>query len=211
MITVQKGQKNTMDALLDACADPDAQDEHGRTSLMFAAEKGHKNIVKTLVRKTSLNVKSTEGRTALMFAAENGHSKVVDILLEAGAEVNAEAEKEGETAFTLVREELVLIRLMQCSEKLSQKTKLIKEEDIRTELDHAEAHEEDTDLTEVVVRACQDVQFSTEEKDEMKKEFERIPEYQTIREHLLKAGAYNIQEIKHPETRYVHFHHRVLR
>ena len=206
MIAAQKGQKNAVDALLDAGADPDVQDEYGHTSVMVAAENGHKNIVKAVVRETNLNVRSKEGRTALMFAAENGHAKIVDILLEAGPEVNAEVENEGETALTLVREELVLIRLMQCSQQLFTKTHGINEKDIRTVLDQAESNSEDTDLIEIIERACPDLQFSTEDKEEMKKESERIPEYKTIRDNLLEAGACNVREIKHPQTRYAHIY-----
>ena len=205
MLAAEKGYDNITNTLLSAGADPDAQDEEGRTSLMIAAEKGQENIVKATVRETNINVISTKGRTALMFAAENGHDKIVDILVEAGAEVNTEAENEGETALTLVREELVLIRLMQSSHKLIQKTSSMKEEDVRAELSNAEsvAGTDDVDLVSVIEKACPQERFSVEEIEELKRLLQQVPLYKTVREKLLEEGGYDVTDIKNPATRYV--------
>ena len=203
MIAAEKGYDNIINILLSAGADPDSQDEDGRTCLLIAAEKGHENIIKAVVGETNVNIRSTEGRTALMFAAENGHSKIVDILLEAGAEVNAEAEIEGETALTLVREELVLMRLMQSSDKLVQKTHSMKEEDVRAKLSNAElvAEMDDVDLVAVIEKTCSEDRFSGEEIEELKRLLHRVPLYKTIREKLLVEGGYDTLKIKNPATR----------
>ena len=168
-------------------------------------KKDIENIVKTVVRETNVNIRTTDGRTALMFAAENGHSKIVDILLEAGAEVNAEAQTKAETALTLVREELVLIRLMQSSDKLVQKTSSLKEEDVRAKLRNAKSVTgmDDVDLVSVIEKACPHERFSVEEIEELKRLLHRVPYYKAIREKLLVEGGYDTLKIKNPETRYV--------
>ena len=205
MIAAEKGYDNITNTLLSAGADPDAQDEEGRTSLMIAAEKGLENIVKATVRETNVNVRSREGRTALMFAAENGHDKIVDILLEAGAEVNAEAETEGESALTLVREELVMMRLMQGSHKLVQKTSFMTEEDVRSKLSDVEsvAGTDGVNLVSVIEKTCPQERFSVEEIEELKRLLHRVPLYKTVREKLLEEGGYDVMNIKNPATRYV--------
>ena len=199
MIAAEKGQNNIINTLLSAGADTDTQDEDGRTSLMIAAKKGHENIVKAVVRENNVNIRTKEGRTALMFAVENGHDKIVDILLEAGADVNAESEKEGETALTLVREELVLMSLMQSSHKLVQKTSFMKEEDVRAILSNAAsvAGTDDADLVSVIEKA-----LPGEEIEELKRLLQQVLLYKTIREKLLEEGGYDTRKIKNPETRY---------
>ena len=76
--------------LLEAGADPNKfKSIHGYTALYAAAENGHNEVVKTLIKaKCDLNVKSEDGDTALHRAAENGHGNVVISLLESGAEPN---------------------------------------------------------------------------------------------------------------------------
>ena len=203
MIAAEKGYDNITNTLLSAGANVDAQDEEGCTSAMIAAEKGHGNIVKATVRETNVNMRNTEGRTALMFAAENGHDTIVDILLEAEADVNAEAGNE--TALTLVREELVLIRLMQSSHKLVQKTSSMKEEDVRVELSNAEsvAGTDNVDLVSVIEKACPQERFSGEEIEELNRLLQQVPLYKTVREKLLEEGGYDVANIKNPVTRYV--------
>ena len=74
--------------LLDAGADPNQfKSPHGYAALHAAAENGHNEVVKTLIKaKCDLNVKSEDGDTALHRAAESGHGNVVISLLESGAD-----------------------------------------------------------------------------------------------------------------------------
>lgn len=58
-----------------------SQDKEGMTALMHAAQRGHEEIVSTLVQY-EYNLKTKNGMTALMFAAQNNRYKIVEILVE---------------------------------------------------------------------------------------------------------------------------------
>lgn len=78
--------------LLDAGANADA------ALLIWAAERGHKEIVKAFITSGyDTNTRSEDGRTILIWAAEAGHAGIVEQLLSAVAEANA-ATEDGMTA-----------------------------------------------------------------------------------------------------------------
>ena len=93
-------------ALLDACKEGDlfkvrrlikegcdvnTRGEHGTTPLIWAAIKGHNQVVEELIRKGArVNVKSNTQRTALYWASCNGHCSVVKTLCAAGADTNVQ-------------------------------------------------------------------------------------------------------------------------
>jgi len=78
-----------------------AKDKYGETALMFAAEKGHTEIVQLLLQKgADVNAKTNSDRTALMLAAAKAHTEIVQLLLKNGADVNAK-NKYGQTAYDL--------------------------------------------------------------------------------------------------------------
>jgi ankyrin repeat protein len=53
---------------------------------MWAAKKGNKAVVKTLlVRNADVNIKNKKGLTALKYATEKGHTEIVELLKQAGA------------------------------------------------------------------------------------------------------------------------------
>ena len=77
-------------------------DEHGSTALIWAAEKGHTDIVDALLGVTGINVNTANmyGNTALIFATDKGHTDIVDALLaKEGLNVNF-ANEHGDTALT---------------------------------------------------------------------------------------------------------------
>ena len=180
--------------LIDSGADLDAQVEYAPTSR-----------AKPMPREADVSIRGIEEATALMLAAENGYDNIVDILLKAGAKVNAEAKKDGETALTLVREELVLMRLIQLNYKLARKTRFMKEKDVSSQLNNEEsiAQMDAENFVSIIKIACPGETFSEEENDEMKSLFQQVPVYKAIREKLLENGGYDIQNIENPETRYV--------
>jgi hypothetical protein len=71
----------------------DLKDSYGRTPLSWAAERGHKAVVKLLLENgAKLEAKSKYGRTPLSWAAMRGHEAVVKLLVEKGAGLEAEDE-----------------------------------------------------------------------------------------------------------------------
>ena len=65
---------------------PDLKDSYGRTALSYAAENGHKMLVKLLLAtsKVDANTQDERGRSPLSYAAANGHAAVVKLLLGKG-------------------------------------------------------------------------------------------------------------------------------
>ena len=62
---------------------------YGSPMLIFAAERGHTEIVKFLIdAKANLNIKTNYGYTASMLAAKGGHTEIVKFLIEAEADMN---------------------------------------------------------------------------------------------------------------------------
>ena len=67
--------------------------ERGRTALILAADKGHKEIVEILLENNAdVNAKDNDEWTALILAAENGYEEIVKILLQNNANVNANSD-----------------------------------------------------------------------------------------------------------------------
>jgi len=57
----------------------------GWTALMYAANYGHYNIIRLLLRhNASVDQRDWQGRTALMLAATNGHTRSIDVLVNHG-------------------------------------------------------------------------------------------------------------------------------
>ncbi|CAG0905442.1 unnamed protein product, partial [Cyprideis torosa] len=73
-------------------ADVNAKDRGGWTPLIWASGGGHVETVEFLVREAKADLEGKEnisGLTALAHAAREGHTHVMEILLAAGAEVDA--------------------------------------------------------------------------------------------------------------------------
>jgi hypothetical protein len=74
--------------------------QYGQTPLLWAAEQGHKAVVKLLLEtgKVDIDVKDSSGWTPLLWAAEQGHEAVVKLLLEIGkVDVNSKDSRYGQT------------------------------------------------------------------------------------------------------------------
>ena len=68
---------------------PNIKDDHQRTALIWASEKGHIKCAATLIAKNAdVNAQCSVGSTALLRAALCGHTKIVDLLLANKADVN---------------------------------------------------------------------------------------------------------------------------
>lgn len=68
----------------------EAEDRIGRTPLIFAASKGHVEVVRMLLESGAMKEAVDKfGSTPLISAAEEGRHEVVRMLLENGARIEA--------------------------------------------------------------------------------------------------------------------------
>ena len=73
-----------MNLLLDKGAEVNAKDSSSCTALIFAAQNGHTEIVRTLLDKgAAVNATNYKSETALMYAARNSQVNIVKILKNA--------------------------------------------------------------------------------------------------------------------------------
>ena len=88
-VAAKRGYQVCVTALVGARGQPDIQDVHGNTPLMYAAREGHLTIVKSLIREgVDVNNLNGHGESAVHFACSNGHTAVVQALLESYANPN---------------------------------------------------------------------------------------------------------------------------
>lgn len=88
MVACKLRDKEIVDLLVAAKANPDVVDGDKKSALMLACERGNNEIVGTLiVAGSKVNLKDDLGRSALIYTCENGHTTVVQSLLKAKAKV----------------------------------------------------------------------------------------------------------------------------
>jgi len=87
---VSKNDGEALELFIKAGIAGDATNDKGQTGLIIAAEQGHAEHLRQLVRLTPalLDQPDASGMTPLMTAAYNGHEKFVQSLVESGADVN---------------------------------------------------------------------------------------------------------------------------
>jgi uncharacterized protein len=102
MLAAREGHVETVHALLEGGADPNAKEKNGgQTALMWAIAGGHSAVTKELVQhKVDVNAASKGGSTALMFAAR-GDTESARTLLNAGADPNLQIPDWGGTALII--------------------------------------------------------------------------------------------------------------
>ena len=206
---VQENREQDACTLIEQGAKLNKKYRSNKTILMIAAENGSSEIVDSLLSNdVEIDVQDEDGWTPLMIAAHGGHKNIVDALIKKEADVNVESEKDGETALTSTRQELLIINFVQtrCGDALSLKTRFLKDEHIRTSISSGESTntQNDLDLAAIIERACPEQTFTTKEKEMMAK-FRQVPEseYKTIREKLLINGGYDVRSTRNSDTKYV--------
>ncbi|CAE7697992.1 unnamed protein product, partial [Symbiodinium microadriaticum] len=76
--------------LLKQNADPNVPDMLGCTALIYAAYKGHQEVIEPLLSAgAQLEARDEDGHTALIWAAARDHLQVVEVLLKARAQLEA--------------------------------------------------------------------------------------------------------------------------
>lgn len=77
--------KNTEEILKNNLVDVNGVNESGWTALMYAANYGHFNIIKLMIKyNCNVNYQDSQGKTALMIAASMGHTRSIDALINCG-------------------------------------------------------------------------------------------------------------------------------
>ena len=86
---VQRGDSQTVQALLKKKADVNATQADGATALHWAAYRGDAESAAALIRaKANVNARNNYGVTPLALAAQQGSATVLDLLLKAGVSPN---------------------------------------------------------------------------------------------------------------------------
>ncbi|RSL74607.1 hypothetical protein CEP53_000177 [Fusarium sp. AF-6] len=98
--TVKWGDGGTVRLLIDAGAEVDVKGQFDQTPLHLAAERGYGDAVRLLIdEKVDVNARDWGGKTPLLLATEgNANKETVELLVNAGADVNAVCEEHGHTA-----------------------------------------------------------------------------------------------------------------
>ncbi|RWS25439.1 Ankyrin repeat and SAM domain-containing protein 3-like protein [Leptotrombidium deliense] len=94
------GDMRLVQSFLRKSVNPNITNTSGWTSLMYAANYGHYNVVRLLIEcGADVNLQEwVYGRTALMFAANNGHTRCVEILVTYGKAFIELTDHSGKTA-----------------------------------------------------------------------------------------------------------------
>jgi len=98
-VAAYEGKIGTVRDAIEAGSDVNAKDpEKSLTALHMAAYNGHSEIVKLLIEHgATIDCRDAEGKTPLIHACTDAFPETVEILLDAGADVNARESTEGFT------------------------------------------------------------------------------------------------------------------
>src|SRR5690606_9252951 len=87
----KEGNFERVKELLNKCVDINFKDNsfYGWTALMWASHRGHKNIVKLLIKNNAnIDIQNDVGDTALIGTLCHGHIKIVKLLIVNNANIN---------------------------------------------------------------------------------------------------------------------------
>lgn len=97
----RNGSEEVIVVLLSAGADPNRVENDGWTSVHMASRYGHAAVLAELIKAGGDISKRARGITPLLYAATYGHLSVVRLLLERGAQGDAESIPDMYTALTV--------------------------------------------------------------------------------------------------------------
>src|SRR4051794_38541754 len=90
LTAANKGDVESVEALLAKGADANAKNSYGASALFFAADKGHLAVVKLLLeKKADVNARDTFYKLSpLDFALSRGRKEIAKALIDAGANLS---------------------------------------------------------------------------------------------------------------------------
>ena len=97
------GRLEVVRTLLQHNEDPKIQEHYGAIPLQVASRAGETNVARLLVQGVDVNARSENGSTPLHLASVNGWLEVARVLIEHGADRDAE-DNEGRTPFQVASE-----------------------------------------------------------------------------------------------------------
>ena len=106
ILACQKRNKNIVNILLNAGADPNTADDKGATCIYYAIREGcSKDELETIViYGADVNVTNKNNVTVLMIACEKGNKDAINVLLNAGADPNIADSKGATCIYYAIRE-----------------------------------------------------------------------------------------------------------
>jgi uncharacterized protein len=93
MGAAKKGQIEMLQLLLRKGANVNISLDEGETALDVAIEENHTDVVKILLESGANPNHYSPGGTPLFYAARKGYAKIVSLLIEHGADINADINK----------------------------------------------------------------------------------------------------------------------
>ena len=97
-----KGDKTTVQSLLEKKADVNAAQPDGATAIQWAAYRNDVELADLLIRAgANVKVANRDGATPLWLAAENGSAAMIERLIEGGADPNERRAGTGDTALMM--------------------------------------------------------------------------------------------------------------
>lgn len=101
-LAARNNWSEVVSVILEMKANPDNQDEDGRTAISHCAELGYELYLKPLIDRGALLDRSENGqRTPLFWAAENGHANIAKLLLNTGYVDTNRSDVNGQTPLWL--------------------------------------------------------------------------------------------------------------
>ncbi|KAK0657865.1 ankyrin repeat-containing domain protein [Cercophora newfieldiana] len=105
VLASRRGQAEVVELLLTKGANAALSDsEYGQAPLMWAAENGHDKVVEILLPKSDVGARAKNGFTALHFASYQGHATCAEMLIEAGAALEATDRDYGQSCLSWAAE-----------------------------------------------------------------------------------------------------------
>jgi uncharacterized protein len=89
IIAARSGDEEALSTILEQNINVSAKDDQGQTALINAVRAGHARAAEVLARYGALEERDKHSYSALMWAAMNGDTECLNVLIAAGADLEA--------------------------------------------------------------------------------------------------------------------------